>query len=177
MTETGSDLKRTPLDAVHERLGGRLVPFAGYRMPVSYDSIVEEHRAVRERVGVFDVSHMGELVLTGPRALEAVQQVTTNDASALAVDQAQYSVICREDGGILDDCVVYRLAGEEYMIVVNASNVEKDREHVRAHLPGDGVDLEDRSQATALLAVQGPRALEVVAPLADVEVAELPFYW
>ncbi|HUP19379.1 MAG TPA: glycine cleavage system aminomethyltransferase GcvT [Gemmatimonadota bacterium] len=177
MTEVVGDLKRTPLDAVHERLGARLVPFAGYRMPVSYDSILEEHRAVRERVGVFDVSHMGELVLTGPRAIEAVQRVTTNDASALAVDQAQYSAMCLEDGGILDDCVVYRTAGDEYMIVVNASNVEKDREHVRTRLPGDGVELEDRSEATALLAVQGPRALEVVASLADVEVEDIPFYW
>lgn len=172
-----SDLKETPLHRVHEELGAKMVPFAGYRMPVAYGSIVDEHRAVRERVGIFDVSHMGEFELEGPRALEAVQRVTVNDASALEVDQAQYSAMCREHGGILDDCVVYRMAEERYMIVVNASNVEKDRAHVLAHLPEDGVELRDRSDEIALLAVQGPRAAEVVAPLADVDVEDLRFYW
>lgn len=172
-----TELKSTPLHDVHQRLGARMVPFAGYHMPVSYAGIVEEHRAVRERVGLFDVSHMGEFTLAGPRALEAVQRVTVNDASGLAVDQAQYSAMCREDGGILDDCVVYRTAEDRYMVVVNASNVEQDRAHVLAHLPADGVEFADRTEAVALLAVQGPRALELVAPLADVEVSDLPFYW
>ncbi len=172
-----ADLREVPLHRVHQNLGAKMVPFAGYHMPVAYGSIVEEHGAVRERVGIFDVSHMGEFELEGPRALEAVQRVTVNDASALEVDQAQYSAMCREDGGILDDCVVYRMADERYMVVVNASNVEKDRAHVVAHLPEDGVELRDRSEEIALLALQGPRAVEVLAPLADVEVEDLRFYW
>ena len=175
--ETHGEVKRTPLYDAHVRAGGKMVPFAGWWMPVQYGSIHAEHRAVREAVGIFDVSHMGELVLDGPRALEAVQAVTTNDAAALEVDQEQYSAICREDGGIVDDCVVCRMGPERYMIVVNASNVEKDRSWIEARIPGDGVTLEDDSEATALLAVQGPRAIDVVAPLADVDLADLRFYW
>ncbi|MBW3660476.1 MAG: glycine cleavage system aminomethyltransferase GcvT [Gemmatimonadetes bacterium] len=170
-------LKRTGFADVHERLGAKMVPFAGWWMPVRYGSIKEEHRAVRERVGVFDVSHMGEFVFDGPRALEAVQRVTTNDASALEVDQAQYSTMTNPDGGIVDDCVVYRLGPERYMMVVNAANVARDLSHVNDHLPRDGVSLEDRSDAISLLAVQGPRAEETLAPIVDVELGEIPFYW
>ena len=172
-----SSLKRTELAGVHEGLGAKMVPFAGFWMPVQYASITQEHRAVRERVGVFDISHMGEFLLEGPRALEAVQRVTVNDASSLAVDQAQYSAMVNPDGGIVDDCVVYRLADQRWLVVVNASNIAKDWEHVRAHLPESGVDLRDDSDATTLLAVQGPRAAAVVGALADVPLDDLGFYW
>jgi aminomethyltransferase len=170
-------LKRTALAEVHEALGAKMVPFAGFVMPVQYASITQEHHAVRERVGVFDISHMGEFELAGPRALEAVQRVTVNDAAALAVDQAQYTAMVDERGGIIDDCVVYRLAEERWLMVVNASNIAKDLAHVEAHLPADGVTLEDQSEATSLLAVQGPRAAAVVGALADVPLDDLKSYW
>lgn len=170
-------LKRTALVEVHRALGAKMVPFAGFLMPVQYESITREHRAVRERVGLFDISHMGEFELTGPRALEAVQRVTVNDASALATDQAQYSALVNEAGGIVDDLVVYRLAEERWMLVVNASNVAKDWEHVRAHLPEDGVELRDRSDEVTLLAVQGPAAAAVVGAVSDVAIDDLAFYW
>jgi aminomethyltransferase len=175
--ERSTTLKRTALASVHGELGAKMVPFAGFLMPVQYASITQEHRAVRERVGVFDISHMGEFTLEGPRALEAIQRVTVNDASALAVDQAQYSAMVDEDGGIIDDCVVYRLGDERWMMVVNASNVEKDLAHVREHLPADGVELRDDSDRFTLLAVQGPRAAETVAELSDVPLDDLAFYW
>ena len=172
-----SSLKRTALADVHEALGAKMVPFAGFLMPVQYASMTQEHRAVRERVGVFDISHMGEFTLEGPRALEAVQRVTVNDAGSLAVDQAQYSAMVNERGGIIDDCVVYRIADQRWLVVVNASNIAKDWDHVRAHLPPDGVELRDDSDATTLLAVQGPRAAAVVGALADVPLDDLAFYW
>jgi glycine cleavage system T protein (aminomethyltransferase) len=169
-------LKRTGFAAAHERAGAKMVPFAGYWMPVQYASIHDEHHAVRRAAGLFDISHMGEFFFEGPRALEALQGLTVNDVAALAVDQAQYSALVAEDGGVIDDCVVYRLAGERYLMVVNASNIAKDWAHVTAHLPDGGVEVEDRSDAISLLAVQGPRAIEVVAPLADVPVADIPYY-
>ena len=171
-----ADLKRTGLTHVHQELGAKMVPFAGYLMPVQYSSIIEEHHAVRRSVGVFDVSHMGEFFFQGPRALEAIQRVTVNDAAHLEADQAQYSAMLREDGGIIDDCLVYRLAEESWMMVVNASNIAKDWDHVQAHLPPDGVVVQDRSDELTLLAVQGPRALEVVQPLTDVALDEIPYY-
>ncbi|MDX1622731.1 MAG: glycine cleavage system aminomethyltransferase GcvT [Gemmatimonadota bacterium] len=170
------EAERTGFAEIHERLGAKMAPFGGFLMPVHYGSIRAEHEAVRERVGLFDVSHMGELLFEGPRALEAIQAVTVNDAGALAVDQAQYSAMTNPDGGIVDDCVVYRVASDTYLMVVNAANVEKDREHVREHLPSGGVDFRDASSETSLLAVQGPRAEEVVAPVADVDVQGIGFY-
>jgi aminomethyltransferase len=177
MTETTADLKRTALTEVHEALGARMVPFGGFLMPLQYTSIHDEHHAVRRAAGLFDISHMGEFVFQGPRALEAVQSLTVNDTAKLEVDQAQYSAMVDEGGGVIDDCVVYRLDETRYLMVVNASNIARDWDHIRAHLPADGVELLDRSDETTLLAVQGPRALEVVAPLADVPVADIPYYW
>jgi aminomethyltransferase len=174
--QTTADLKRTGLSHVHERLGAKMVPFGGFWMPVQYTSMHDEHHAVRRAAGIFDISHMGEFVFEGPRALEAIQAVTVNDAATLAVDQAQYSAMVRDDAGVLDDCVVYRLLDERYLMVVNASNVAKDWAHVSEHLPADGVEVMDRSDEITLLAVQGPRAIEVVAPLADVPVADIPYY-
>jgi aminomethyltransferase len=177
MAETAADLKRTALAEVHEALGARMVPFAGFLMPLQYTSIHDEHHAVRRAAGVFDISHMGEFDFRGPRALEEIQRLTVNDAAKLAVDQAQYSAMVDEQGGVLDDCVVYRLGEQHYMMVVNGSNIAKDWEHARAHLTEDGVELVDRSDEITLLAVQGPRASEVVAPLADVSVVDIPYYW
>lgn len=135
-----------------------MVPFAGWEMPVQYAGVIAEHLAVRERAGVFDVSHMGEFRLRGPGALAFLQSVTTNDASKLKPGRAQYSLLPNEGGGVVDDIYVYRLGEEEFMVVVNASNVEKDLAHLRGHLPSEGVELRDESSNFALLAVQGPQA-------------------
>ena len=169
-------LKSTPLHAEHVEAGGKMVPFAGYQMPVQYATgIVAEHKAVRQAAGLFDVSHMGELEVRGPQALELVQHLTTNDASRLVVGQAQYSVLCQDDGGALDDCIVYRLA-DRYMVVVNASNLDKDRSWILSHMEGFDAKVEDRSEATGLLALQGPRAAEILAPLTDVDLDAVAYY-
>ena len=126
-------LKRTPLHGAHVKAGARLVPFGGWEMPVQYTGILEEHRATRAAVGIFDVSHMGEFEVEGPGALSAVQSLTTNDAAGLAVGQVQYSVLCDPDGGIVDDLTVYRLGAERFMLTVNAGNIDKDWAWVTAH--------------------------------------------
>ena len=158
------------------RLGAKLVPFAGHQMPVHYPSgITTEHRAVRERAGIFDVSHMGEIELSGPDALRLVQRLTTNDASRLEIGQAQYSALCNEDGGILDDLIVYRLE-DSYLMVVNASTRDKDLEWARRHAQNLKVQVTDLSDQKALIALQGPRGREVLAPLADFDVEQLAYY-
>jgi len=168
----GTDtLKRTPLHDRHVAAGARLVPFAGWEMPVSYAGIRQEHTAVRERVGVFDVSHMGEVETTGPEAEAFLQRVLSNDVARIAPDGAQYSVLCREDGGVLDDLFTYRLGPERFLTVTNASNHERDLAWMRGHAEGFEVELHDRLEDYAMLAVQGPRARELVAGLAD---GELP---
>jgi aminomethyltransferase len=168
-------LKRTALYDEHEKAGAKLIPFAGYLMPVQYGTgIVAEHNAVRTSCGLFDVSHMGEVFVSGPQALDLVQHVTTNDASALAVGQAQYSVICREDGGAVDDCIVYRLA-DRYMVVVNASNKDKDYEWMVSHNHFD-CEIVDRSDDYALLAIQGPRASGILAGLTDTDLDAIRYY-
>ncbi len=151
-----------------------MVPFAGFLMPVHYGSINDEHRAVRERAGLFDVSHMGELVFSGPRASDCLQRVTVNDVTALDVDQAQYSAMVNMEGGIVDDCVVCRVARDRYLMVVNATNIEKDKEHIRRHAPH--AELRDESESTSLLALQGPRAGEILRAVVDVDLAEIAFY-
>jgi aminomethyltransferase len=170
------NLKRTPIHAEHVRLGGKMVPFAGWEMPVQYATgILEEHRAVRNRAGLFDVSHMGEVEVRGPDALALVQHVTTNDASSLETGQAQYSVMCREDGGAIDDCIVYRFS-DGYMIVVNAANRDKDRDWILAHAQGRAVEVEDVSDAIALLALQGPFAASILAKLTDTHLDAIDYY-
>ncbi len=159
------DLKTTALHSAHVALGAKMVPFAGYEMPVSYSGIIEEHTAVREAVGIFDVSHMGEFFVRGPGAIAAVNRLVTNDCSRLASDGVLYTVMCREDGTAVDDLLVTRLADDEVMIVVNAANIAKDYAHmseVLAAAPED-VELVDRSEDFGLLAVQGPKALAVLA--------------
>lgn len=170
------ELKRTPLYEEHQRLGGKLVPFAGFEMPVQYGTgIVAEHQAVRQRAGLFDVSHMGEFEIRGAGALDLIQLVTTNNVSELAVGQAHYSVICQEDGAALDDCLVYRF-DDHYMMVVNASNRERDLEWVRKFAPRFRVEVADRSDEIALLALQGPASEKILQQLTDTDLSGIAYY-
>jgi aminomethyltransferase len=169
-------LKRTPLYEEHVAAGGKMVPFAGFEMPVQYPTgITAEHRGVREAVGLFDVSHMGEFVVSGPQALDLVQRVSINDASKMNVGQAQYSAMCTESGGVVDDLLIYRFA-DRYMLVVNASNLEKDWAWVSSHLADLDAELHDVSDETALLAVQGPRAREALCSLVDLDLDGVRYY-
>jgi aminomethyltransferase len=171
-----SDLRRTPLYEAHRAAGAKLVPFAGWEMPVQYTGIMDEHKAVRTGAGVFDVSHMGEIVFRGPRAAEAVQKLMTNSVTNLDKGSARYTVMCYADGGIVDDCIVYRRGPEVFLVVVNASNIAKDFAWMREQA-GEMCDIDDESDATALMAVQGPKAVEIVARLAgeDLGTAIKPF--
>ncbi|HWC01738.1 MAG TPA: glycine cleavage system aminomethyltransferase GcvT [Methylomirabilota bacterium] len=175
MTQPETVLKRTPLHAAHVRLGARMIPFGGWDMPVQYSGIVEEHRAVRGAVGCFDVSHMGEFEFRGPDSLRLLQRITTNDVAALQVGQVHYSLLCYEDGGIIDDLTLYRLADDHYMMTVNASNIDKDWAWVSSHL-GSRVDARNVSEETGLIAVQGPHAERLVGGLADVDVGAIGYY-
>lgn len=173
-----SQAKRTPLYQVHVALGARMTEFGGWLMPLQYTSIIEEHRAVRSCAGLFDLSHMGEIEISGPHALDLVQWVTTNDANNLEVGQAQYSLLCKPDGGIVDDLLVYRLT-DRYLLVVNAANAGKDFAWINSHrtLRRDWqVQVVDRTDSTALIAVQGPRAQEILQPLTDVSLGGLGYY-
>jgi aminomethyltransferase len=156
-------MKRTPLYDEHVAAGARMVEFAGWEMPVQYRSIVEEHRRVRTHAGVFDVSHMGEVTIRGRRAVECVSTLLSNDVTALAPGRAQYNLIVNERGGIVDDVIVYRLAPDEFLVCVNASNADKDLEWLRDRAPSDGCELRDDGARYALLAVQGPAAVDLVA--------------
>src|SRR5919199_3237058 len=167
-TET---LRRTPLRARHEAAGARLVPFAGWEMPVQYEGIRQEHVAVRTRAGVFDVSHMGEIETSGPQAEEFLQRVLSNDVSKIAETGAQYSVLCRFDGGVLDDLFTYRLADGSFLTVTNAANHERDRDWFREHATGFDVEVHDAIDDYAMLAVQGPEARAAVEHISD---GELP---
>ena len=169
------EVKQIPLNDLHEKLGGKMVPFAGYNMPVRYSSDKEEHITVREGVGVFDVSHMGEFMLRGAHALELIQWVTSNDASKIVDDQAQYSCLPNDKGGIVDDLLVYRFSKEEYMLVVNASNIEKDWNWIKSQDKW-GVDMENISDDTVLLAVQGPKAVASLQKLTEIDLSEVKFY-
>jgi aminomethyltransferase len=168
-------LKRTPLHDEHVALGGKIVPFAGFEMPVQYDGITAEHRRVRESAGLFDVSHMGEFEVRGPEAEALVRRLGVNDVSRLEVGQAQYSALCLDDGGILDDLIVYRFA-DRYMLVVNASNRQKDLAWVMRHAEGFDAEVVDRSDELALLAIQGPRAREIVRALTDTDLEGIGYY-
>jgi aminomethyltransferase len=176
VTSQGSTapLRRTPLHSQHRALGARLIDFGGWEMPVQYPTgIVKEHKAVRAAVGLFDVSHMGEALLRGPRAAEAVQRVITNDVGKLRDGSALYTVMCTPAGGIVDDCIVYRRSASEFLIVLNASNTSKDLAWLREHA-GPLAEVIDESEATALIAVQGPRAVSLVAGLADQALQDVP---
>jgi aminomethyltransferase len=160
-------LKRTPLFDRHVDAGAKLVPFAGWEMPVQYGGIREEHVAVRDACGVFDVSHMGEIETSGPQAQELLQRLLSNDIEKLAVGGAQYSVLCREDGGVLDDLFTYRLAPDRFLTVTNAANHDKDLAWFQGHAGGFDAEVADAHERYAMLAVQGPRAREIVQALAD----------
>lgn len=175
MEATETALKNTPLLEQHLALGAKMVPFAGYNMPVSYSGLNDEHQTVREAVGMFDVSHMGEFILKGAGALDLIQRVTSNDASVLVDGKAQYSCLPNDKGGIVDDLLVYKIADNHYMLVVNASNIEKDWNWISKFNTG-GVDMKNNSDDTALLAIQGPKAVETLQKLTTVNLSEIPYY-
>jgi aminomethyltransferase len=176
-------MKLTRLHKVHQNLGAKMTEFAGYDMPVVYTTISDEHMAVRERLGIFDVSHMGEFILRGTEALDLIQKISSNDASKIAIGQAQYCCMPNKTGGIIDDMIVYRLAEDKcaegeraYMLVVNASNIEKDWKWIESNNDFDCkmINISDQS---SLLAVQGPKATEVLQKLTDVDLSSINFYW
>ncbi len=168
-------MKNTALTHIHEALGAKMVPFAGYNMPVQYEGVNAEHETVRNDVGVFDVSHMGEFLLQGENALALIQKVTSNDASVLEIGRAQYSCLPNADGGIVDDLIVYRMGDNEYMLVVNASNIDKDWNWISAH--NDlGVTMKNLSDGYSLLAIQGPKAVEAMQSLSSIDLATIPYY-
>jgi aminomethyltransferase len=175
MTET--TLKRTPLYECHVEARARIVPFAGFEMPVQYVGVIDEHKAVRTSVGLFDVSHMGEVEVVGRRALDFVQYVTCNDASKLTNGRAQYSGLMTPRGTFVDDLLVHKMADERYFLVVNAANTDKDYAYLCAQAAAfDGVDVRNRSDDYAQIAIQGPRALEVLQKLTPAELAEIKYY-
>jgi len=173
----------TPLESRHIELGAKMTEFAGYNMPVLYSNLQDEHHAVRKSVGVFDVSHMGEFIVKGKQALDLVQRISSNDAAALKIGQAQYSCLPNETGGIVDDMLVYRLPedmcaeGEQaFMLVVNASNIHKDWDHIQQYASAFDTRITDISDKTGLLAVQGPLAKKLLQPLTDVDLDAIPYY-
>ena len=168
-------MKNTALTHVHESLGAKMVPFAGYNMPVQYEGVNAEHEIVRNGVGVFDVSHMGEFFLKGENALALIQKVTSNDASKLVDGKAQYSCLPNNEGGIVDDLIIYKIADNHYMLVVNASNIEKDWNWISSH--NDlGVDMQNLSDGYSLLAIQGPKAAEAMQSLTSIDLVNMPYY-
>ena len=168
-------MKNTALTHIHEALGAKMLPFAGYNMPITYEGVNAEHETVRTAVGVFDVSHMGEFFLSGPNALALIQKVTSNDAAVLTDGRVQYSCLPNNDGGIVDDLLVYKIKDEEYLLVVNASNIEKDWNWISSH--NDlGVEMVNRSDEYSLLAIQGPKAVEALQSLTTVDLASIKYY-
>ncbi len=167
--------KRTPLHDVHVKSGARMVDFAGWDMPVQYTGLLDEHEAVRTRAGLFDVSHMGEVVFRGPQALAALNRVFTNDLTKVADGQAQYGCLCRENGGIVDDVVVYRRSAEDLLVCVNAGNRDKDFEWLRDH--AGGAQVTNESDDWAQIAIQGPRAQAILQPLTAVDLSRLKTFW
>ena len=169
-------MKNTALTHVHEALGAKMVPFAGYNMPVQYEGVTAEHLTVRSGVGVFDVSHMGEFLVEGEHALTLIQKVTSNDASKLNIGDAQYSCFPNDQNGIVDDLICYRVKEHTYLLVVNASNIEKDWNWINKHNEGVHAELKDVSDNYSLLAIQGPKAIEAMQSLTSIDLAEIPFY-
>ncbi|RXP45569.1 glycine cleavage system aminomethyltransferase GcvT [Lutibacter sp. HS1-25] len=168
-------MKNTALTHIHEQLGAKMVPFAGYNMPVQYEGINIEHETVRNGVGVFDVSHMGEFLIEGENALALIQKVTSNDASKLQIEDAQYSCMPNNDGGIVDDLIVYRVKENTYLLVVNASNIEKDWNWISAHNTVNA-EMKNISEGYSLLAIQGPKAVEAMQSLTSIDLAAIKFY-
>ena len=169
-------MKNTALTAIHESLGAKIVPFAGYNMPVQYEGINIEHETVRNSVGVFDVSHMGEFLIEGDKALELIQKVTTNDASKLKLGDAQYSCMPNEKGGIVDDLICYKIKENTYLLVVNASNIEKDWNWISKYNETIGAEMKNISDNYSLLAIQGPKAIEAMQSITSVDLSAIKFY-
>lgn len=168
-------MKRTPLFNKHVSLGAKMVPFAGFEMPVQYSGLTEEHFAVREKAGLFDVSHMGQFFIEGPGAKDLLQFVATNNADTLKNGKAQYTCLTNENGGIVDDLIVYKIADEKYFVVVNASNIDKDWNHINNHNTF-GAIMTNASDEMSLLAIQGPKATEILQKLTPVQLQDLPYY-
>lgn len=177
MTQAQNTLEKTPLFEVHNQLKAKLIEFGGWLMPVQYSGIIEEHRAVRNAAGLFDLSHMGEIEVSGHQALEFLQYVTTNDVSKLEVGQAHYTFMLYPDGGIVDDLIVYRQS-DRYLLVVNASNIQKDVLWLKETqtLKGFDLSIRDRSWATALISIQGPKSVEILKPHVDLNLDEIDYY-
>ncbi len=169
-------MKNIALHSVHEKLGAKMVPFAGYNMPVQYEGVTAEHLTVRESVGVFDVSHMGEFLVSGENALALIQKVTSNDASKLEIGDAQYSCLPNTENGIVDDLICYRIKEDQYLLVVNASNIEKDWNWISSYNKEFNADLRDLSEEYSLLAIQGPKAVEAMQSLSSLDLSKIPFY-
>lgn len=168
-------MKNTALSHIHESLGAKMVPFAGYNMPVQYEGVNAEHETVRTKVGVFDVSHMGEFLIEGEHALDLIQKVTTNDASKLAIGDAQYSCLPNTTGGIVDDLIIYRIKESTYLLVVNASNIEKDWNWISENNTMNA-EMKNISEGYSLLAIQGPKAIEAMQPLTSEDLSAIKFY-
>jgi len=168
-------MKNTALTETHEALGAKMVPFAGYNMPVQYEGINIEHETVRQAVGVFDVSHMGEFLIDGEHALELIQKVSSNDASKLTIGKAQYSCLPNDDGGIVDDLIIYKIKEEQYLLVVNASNIEKDWNWIQSK-NDVGAKIRDLSEDYSLLAIQGPKAIEAMQSITSHDLSAIKFY-
>ncbi len=168
-------MKKTALNATHKALGAKMAEFAGFEMPISYEGVKKEHQTVREGVGVFDVSHMGEFLVSGPNALDLMQKISSNDVSKLTVGKAQYSYMPNETGGIVDDLISYKLAEDQYLLVVNAANIEKDWNWINKH-NDKGAKIEDLSEDYGLLAIQGPKAIEALQSLTNVDLSAVKFY-
>lgn len=168
--------KRTALFDKHVSLGAKMVPFAGFDMPVQYSGVTEEHFAVREKVGIFDVSHMGQIFVEGPAAKDLLQYVTTNNLDTLETGKAQYTCLPNGNGGIVDDLIIYKMSDEKYFVVVNASNIEKDWNHIVKHNENFNAKLTNASDEMSLIAIQGPKATETLQKLTDTNLADLPYY-
>ncbi len=168
-------MRETALNDIHIALGAKMVPFAGYNMPVQYEGVKAEHITVREGVGVFDVSHMGEFLISGPKALDLIQKISSNDASTLTVGRAQYSCMPNGKGGIVDDLIIYKIKEEEYLLVVNASNIQKDWDWISSHNSFEAT-MRDLSENYSLLAIQGPKAVEAMQSLTSIDLSEIKYY-
>ena len=168
-------MKKTALTSTHIDLGAKMVEFAGYYMPLQYEGLGIEHETVRKNLGIFDVSHMGEFLISGPTAIDLIQKVSSNDASKLTIGKAQYSCLPNDQGGIVDDLIIYRIKEEQYLLVVNASNMQKDWDWISKHNTM-GADMKDLSMNYSLLAIQGPKAVEAMQSLTDVNLSEIKFY-
>lgn len=168
-------MKLTTLNQIHKELGAKMVPYAGFEMPVQYAGVNQEHMVVREKVGVFDVSHMGQFFVKGKEAEDFLQYLFTNDVTKVEVGQAQYTCMLNDEGGIIDDLIIYKISSEEWMLVVNASNIEKDWKWINQLNKWD-VQIQNKSDEISLLAIQGPKAIEAMQPLTDINLSEIPFY-